>query len=192
MKNLFFILLVLMFFSCKESKHLSDEKVNASEVQDKKSGEVFMVTGKVTQSSSYCGGARPTDEILNNITAPRPMVGTTYYVRKGTTNDVTQKIVMTFSTGTDGSFSFKLPPGEYIIIEANRLDSTYVKSIAKKYEKPTASYTEAKKECLHEWLKGGLFQFKIVDAPVSNIEWNINHSCWTDDPCVHYTGPYPP
>lgn len=192
MKNLIVLIFLVSILSCKDGKHISNEKLNVTEEKDKNSGDVFMVTGKVTQSSSYCGGARPTDEMLNSITAPRPMVGTTYYVRKGTTNDVTQEIVMTFSTGTDGSFSFKLPPGDYIIIDANRLDSSYVKSIAKKYEKPTASYTEAKKDCLNEWLKGGMFQFKIIDAPVSNIEWNINHSCWTDDPCVHYTGPYPP
>jgi hypothetical protein len=42
----------------------------------------YTVSGKVTQSSAYCGGMRPSEEMLNELTKSKPYTGKIFYVKK--------------------------------------------------------------------------------------------------------------
>jgi hypothetical protein len=154
--------------------------------------KLFTITGSVTSSNSYCGGARPTDEMLAQITAERPLPNVTYYIKEGILNDITKNVLMEIKTDNEGKLNFKLPPGDYVIIDAVRRDSVYYHSILKTYSKETESYSAADTACMNQWLNGFLFQFTVKDSDLSNVSWNIHRSCWVDAPCVHYRGPYPP
>src|SRR5687767_12559298 len=46
----------------------------------------FTVSGKVEHTYSYCGGARPSPEMLAEYQTPKPFGGKKFYVRKGKVN----------------------------------------------------------------------------------------------------------
>lgn len=192
--KLIFSLFLFAVISCKAKKTFPRDEhfVSEKEINEISEEKQYSVSGFVTHSNSYCGGARPSDEMLLEITSPKPLANVTYHVRKGILNDVNEKVLLSFTTDSEGKFRFQLPAGDYVIIGSNRLDSVYVKSVFKKFEKETDSYSAADRNCLNKWLSESLFQFKIESDKIENINWDIHQACFTSDPCVHYKGPYPP
>ena len=57
----------------------ADSKINGSSTK-------FLIKGKVTQTWSYCGGAAPTEEILEQCARPQPYNGKVFFLRKGKVN----------------------------------------------------------------------------------------------------------
>lgn len=194
MKNLIIILVVVFLASCKTSK--VDPKENNQEIvsdEEENTGQKkYEMTGFATQSNSYCGGARPTDDVLREITSPKPLANTEFYIREGKENDIKKKIILSFKTDEEGKFLFKLSPGDYIIIGENRKDKKYYNQVLEKHKTASSSYTAMDTICLNNWLKGGLYQLTITDKKLENISWNIHTGCFFSAPCVQYTGPYPP
>lgn len=192
MRILFFILVFIsLFYSCKQKRFL---RYSSSTNQSKESivSDIFLVNGTVTQSFSYCGGMRPTDEDYYEMTRAKPMSGT-FFIRRGLFNDVNEKIIDTIVSDAHGKFSIQLPKGEYCIIGHDRLDSNYVKSILKNHSKPTQYYSAADSNCLYRWLKSPLTYFKLDSVETTSISWDIHHPCsWDDIICVDYFGPLPP
>src|SRR5687767_1074593 len=47
-----------------------------------------IVTVKVTVTTPYCGGPRPTEEVLELTRKPRPLISQTFYVKEGMTNSL--------------------------------------------------------------------------------------------------------
>jgi hypothetical protein len=192
--NVFYFFLIFSVFSCRNIKtfppneHFDAEKETSENLKEK----LFSISGFVTHSSSYCGGARPTNDILMEITSPRPNPNATFYVRRGKFNDISEEVFCTFSTDENGNFSFKLPPGDYVILEKNRVDSLYYKQVVKTYSKESDSYSAVDTSCMNNWLKESLTQISITTKDLENINWNIHKACWTDAPCIQYKGPYTP
>lgn len=196
MKHVIYFQIILLFtgISCRTKKTFpSDVDFETGKGPNEINlNESYSISGTVTHSNSYCGGARPTDEMLKQITAPKPTSNATFYVRKGIQNDPGMEIFQTFKTDENGNFRFELPPGDYVIIEQNRLDSTYYFQILKSYSKETNSYTAADTSCMNDWLKGSLMRISVINKDVQDLNWDTHHGCWTDVPCIHYKGPYPP
>ena len=189
------LIYLILFFSvaCKQKKvSVTDEGILVSPPEAGWEVKMYSVSGNVTQSKSYCGGARPTDAILQEITAPKPLANSIFYIRKGKENNPVSDEYISFKTDENVNFEIKLLPGDYVIIEQNRLDSSYYFSVLKTYSKATDSYSKADTLCMKKWLSGSLTQFTVKDADVKNINWDIHRSCWTDVPCIHYSGPLPP
>lgn len=194
MKNIYLFIFILCIGACKTSKVDADKKNqdDATSLIENGNQEKYEVSGIVTSSRSYCGGARPTDDVLREITSPKPLVSTEFYIRAGKENDITKKIILTFTTDENGKFSFKIPAGDYVIIENNRKDKKYYNEILNKHEKATANYTALDTGCFNTWMKGSLYQFTIIDKKLENITWDMHTRCFFSAPCVQYTGPYPP
>ena len=192
--KIIFTLFLLAVISCKAKKTFPPDEhfVSEKEINEISEEKQYSVSGFVTHSNSYCGGARPTDAILMEITSPKPSPNATFYVRKGKFNDVSEEVFWTFSTDENGHFSFKLPPGDYVILEKNRVDISYYNQVLKTYSKESDSYSAVDTSCLNNWLKGSLAQINITNKDLENVNWNIHQACWTDAPCIHYKGPYPP
>src|SRR4051812_11044433 len=83
---------------------------------------LLTVSGKVTQTSSYCGGARPSEEMMEQYNKPKPYAGKIFYVRKGKENNK-KAVVLKFISDSAGNFSFQLPAGSYCIIQQEQLKS---------------------------------------------------------------------
>jgi hypothetical protein len=48
---------------------------------------------KITQTSSYCGGAAPPRELIEQLNTPVPLAGKVIYLRKGKTNKLCKKTI---------------------------------------------------------------------------------------------------
>lgn len=149
-------------------------------------GNDFTISGLVQQRDSYCQGARPTQQILDQVMAPRPFPDKVFYIRKGKTNTADGEIIQSFTTDKEGLFSIKLPPGTYSIIVEEQLKEIDPKDYEKKNLKVDA-------QCLAEWWKKPFYQLEVKGQDIDSLAFLITHPCYTrtDIPCVNYTGPLP-
>lgn len=155
---------------------------------NKKKTISFNISGKVTQTSTYCGGAEPSEEILAEYSKAKPYNGKTFYVRKGNTNTLKGKIILSFKADENGKFSFQLPPGIYSIIQ-----ETQVKEIKTMDYKKNGSLP-ADPICLKNWWVKPYYILEIKDKDVIDLHFKFHHPCFVsgDIPCIQYTGPMPP
>jgi len=156
--------------------------------QKKKPDVYFMVRGKITQTSDFCGGARPSDEVMQDMQKARLYAGKTLYIRKGKSNDLRQPIVMKFLSDSAGRFTIMLKPGVYSIVQPEQLKKLDMKKI---YSGPNI---EPDMSCLKEWWSKAYFVLEIKDKNIDGLEFNFHHKCFIegDVPCLNYTGPMPP
>lgn len=174
-----FILVVLMFsISCHSSKKGIENK--------SKENNFVTITGKVDQIFNYCGGARPTKELLENFAKPRPFPDKTFYIKEGTTNTEKAKVITSFTTKADGSFSFQLPKGIYSIIVAEQLHPISAKDLENKNQK-------VDEQCLQKWWKTPYSVLEVKDLNNSPLYFLFEHQCRIkqDIPCITYIGPLP-
>ncbi|MBA3683066.1 MAG: prealbumin-like fold domain-containing protein [Bacteroidetes bacterium] len=105
----------------------------------------FNLSGKVTQTSAYCGGAAPSEEMMAEYAKAKPYAGKTFYIRKGNVNSLKKKVILSFKADENGKFSFQLPPGIYSIIQEVQVNKLNVN----KYN--TKGSLHADVECLKKW-----------------------------------------
>ena len=146
------------------------------------------ISGKVTQTSSYCGGAAPSEEMLRQYEQPTPYAGKVFYVRKGNTNDLKQPVVLKFKSDSSGKFSFRLAPGVYSIIQEEQVKALNLKKYVSNSE------VSVDQTCLKTWWKKPYQVLVIKDKEVKDLNFNFYHPCFIsgDIPCMTYTGPMPP
>lgn len=162
--------------------------VFVSQAQTKKTTKYFTVSGQVKISASYCGGAAPSEEMLEELKRERPYIGKTFYVRVGRVNDLKKAIVLKFKTDSSGKFSLKLSPGTYCIIQAEQVNALNYK----KYSS-TSSLT-IDKACLSEWWKKPYRVLEVKDKAISGLHFSFQKRCFIegDLPCLTFNGPFPP
>ena len=150
-------------------------------------GKEYTVSGNVMLTRSYCGGAAPSQEMLDNLRIPIPFEGLKVHARQGTANDLKKPLLRTTTTDANGNYSFKLPAGEYCIIydERAKLPDT------KNFE---ANYLVYDQACFVEWVKACDATVKVTDANVSAPSFTLRQPCMKSyySNCIRYQGPYPP
>jgi len=146
------------------------------------------ITGKITTSGSYCGGMAPSEEMLRNVQATRPMSGFMIYVKKGTENKLSAPILDSTYTNSNGEYSFNLPKGEYVLLQKNQLD----KSIFETYK--SSKWLQVDSECMESWWKKGLISITVENENIDSLNFHFRKRCFVPEyiPCLRYTGPYPP
>jgi len=144
----------------------------------------------ITSTESYCGGARPSDEMLQEIQTPKPYAFKTFYLRKGAQNSKGKVIKVV--TDSAGCFSIKLKPGKYCLLYPTQLkEPDYSKY------KSTENQEYLGKACLRAWWLKGWQIISVKDTADRAISksFNIHFPCFIneiDNPCMQYVGPYPP
>ena len=166
-------------------------KNKTNSVSTKDSSTLYKVTGKVLKIGAYCGGAKPTPEIMEQIQTPKPIPNTTFYIRNDSVNDIDKPIFLEFTTDSLGNFSIELPPGKYSIVNSEKKNAVYTDELKKKYQKETDNYGKIDMECIKEWLKTPDSVLKVKNS-VSNFTVTYYDHCSWYVPCVNYKGPYPP
>ena len=149
--------------------------------------QTFRVSGKVTQSFPYCGGANPPAEVMDNLARPVAYPNKKFYIRAGGINNITAKVVSSFTTDSSGSFSFNIAPGTYSII----LEEQLVQPDVKKYEKQNLRLN---RKCLDQWFIKPYYIIEVKDKDISDLNFHFLHRCFIDSdiPCISYDGPMPP
>jgi len=146
------------------------------------------ISGTITASGSYCGGVAPSNEMLQNAQAKRPMSGFMVYVKKGTENKLMSSIVDSSRTDSNGNYSFDLKPGEYVLLQKEQLNE----DIYKTYE--ASKWLQADVDCMKLWWKKGLSNITVENENINGLNFHSQKRCFVplSIPCLRYSGPYPP
>lgn len=147
---------------------------------------LITISGKITQTSSYCGGAAPSPEMLEEYETPKPYIGKTLYVRKGNRNNLKEKIILSFKADAKGNFSFQLEPGIYSIIVEEQVKTLTIKQ--------TNPGVQADTACLKKWWVKPYHLLNVKENNITGLNFNFHHPCFitSDIPCFQYNGPMPP
>lgn len=147
----------------------------------------YTISGSVKQTSSYCGGARPPQELITRLATPTPYPGKTFYIRAGRVNDVKIKVLTSFTTDKDGNFSINLSAGTYAIL----LKEQVTEMNAADYETKTQAVDI---NCLAEWWQKPYYLLEVKQN-IASLDFVFHHRCFIthdDIPCIRYSGPKPP
>ena len=148
------------------------------------------VSGTVTQTRDYCGGARPPDEILTQLGTPTPVSGKKIYIKAGEVNTFESKVILVLTTDEKGNFKAKLKPGKYLVVDSLKKDLTFYNMLLKTYKTQTESYEPIDPVCLKEWFMKPAGTFEVTGKEAKNISVNFHITC-RDVPCAGFRGPYP-
>ena len=147
----------------------------------------YIIRGSVSQVFPYCGGARPTREILEQMATPMPYPGKTFYIKPGAVNNLELSVITSFTTDSNGNFSIHLPPGIYSIVLKEQLTEIN----AADFETKTVTVN---KECLEAWWKKPYYLLEIKQHDIVLPNFVFHHRCYitNDIPCTSYHGPAAP
>jgi hypothetical protein len=179
-----YVLLSLWVGACSPRPGaVKNEPVPAREASDPQ-----RISGFISQTSSYCGGARPTEEILEEYNRPKPYVGKTLYVTEGEKNHGGNKVVGKVVANDSGYFVITLPPGVYSLVQEEHLKPLDSESYN------AAKLVEADTACLRKWWNAPLAVIRVKNQEVKDVNVNFHHPCFVsgDVPCRRYVGPMPP
>jgi hypothetical protein len=190
------LLICFLFFACSASKKTSGENelmMQRESVKEQFTAKTYKVSGSVMKSGAFCGGARMPNDVLAEITKPKPQAIKKMYVKKGKENIFSEPVFLEFITDSLGKFSISLPPGTYCIIDEFKLNRSNYEEILKKYEKETQYYSAVDPVCLEGWFKMADLLVEVTAADQQNADLIYAGTCsWNAIPCVMYTGPLPP
>ena len=146
------------------------------------------ISGTVTTSGSYCGGVAPSNEMLQDVQATRPMNGFMIYVKKGSENKLSSCIVDSTRTDSNGNYSFDLKPGEYVLLQKEQLN----KHIFEKYKSSKSIQVDL--DCMQLWWKTGLASVTLGTDSLASFNFHFQKRCFVPlgIPCLRYIGHYPP
>jgi hypothetical protein len=146
------------------------------------------VKGKLMQTNSYCGGAKPSEEMLAQIQKPVPYANKVFYVRKGKVNSTKAEVITSFTTDVNGEFSFAITPGTYSIIQEKQLKTLKPADLQSKDNQVVDE------KCMKEWWIKPYYLLEVKTENITIPEWSIHHPCFIkgDIPCISYDGPTPP
>jgi hypothetical protein len=169
-------------FSCKEKKKKTHARYHfAGSLKE------YTVFGKVTQTSPYCGGAKPPKELLDQLATPVAYPNKKFYIRLGKTNNAKASIIKSFTADSAGSFSIRLVPGTYSIILEEQVHKMKASNYTKKYEL-------ADNKCLQEWWAKPYYLLEVKNKNIEELNFVFHHRCYlsSDIPCITYIGPVHP
>ena len=145
------------------------------------------IYGLVTTTSPYCGGARPTDAVVEEMNRPKPYSGKIIYIsRSGEKPDRVTAIKAV--TNDTGYFFIDLGPGRYSFYQEEQLLQIDFSSL----DKP--GMVEADTTCLRIWKTTPLAEITVADTVGAPLKFNFHRPCFIsgDIPCQNYVGPMPP
>ena len=160
-----------------------------TEVKTSSENKPLMVSGKIETSESYCGGAAPPEELLQELQRKKPNSGYKLYIKEGKVNDLKAPIIDSVLTNKDGEFMFNLLPGEYVLLSSNHLNrAVFTRFQDDKYIRINDM------DCLETWWQNGMAKLKLDNQPTDTIYFHLKKECFLPlgIPCLAYNGPVPP
>lgn len=142
------------------------------------------VSGTITQTSDYCGGAAPSEAMLQMLRTPQALEGKKIFVRKGNVNNASKKVLAETVSDANGNFKLELPAGVYCIVFEDK--STDFKSPQNDKHN---TWDEA---CLKAKYAKCEYTFTLKSKSLSGVKINYHKHCSFRNPCSQYSGPTPP
>lgn len=153
----------------------------------------YSVVIELTHTSSYCGGAAPSDELINELNTPVPYANKKLYLKKGSVNTLESKMIKEVVSDSLGRIRLSLIPGKYFLVEEEKKDRKYYDYVMKTYAEQTKEEGPVDKECFDKWFATPELIITAGSKGSSVSKLNIHHECkWSGKPCIPYFGPVPP
>lgn len=149
----------------------------------KKQKRKFLVTGSIMQTASYCGGARPTPEILKKLRTPAGIPFGKLYIKKNFINDQEAAIIDTIQADANGNFSIFLSAGNYCLIEEWKSKPFVLPSNSKYRTVDSACYKNLYQNCD--------FNLSVGNKNITGRKFILHRPCSFNQPCISYNGPLP-
>ncbi len=167
-----------------------DARSLRSPLAGKKPTRRWKVSGKVMQTSEYCGGAQPPEEILEALLKEKPFPNKRLFVRAGTVNKIARPILQSFTTNAEGHFEISLPSGDYCVFEEGKKDQLKIPDFSKENEKlpPAEAYRLTSEECLRTWWHTCDKTLRVKGQSLKGVIIRFHQRC--NPPCVT-GGPQP-
>ncbi len=184
MKKLYLMTLLVLLISIGIYANCATKNVTQIHLPKRSS---FIISGKVSQISAYCGGAKPTQEMLDRLAVPTAYPNKKFYIRKGKVNTLKSKSVTSFTTDSTGAFSISLAPGIHSIIVEEQLNEIKPNDFVNKNQR-------VDEKCLNDWWSKPYYLLEIKNKNIVELNFVFHHQCFitNDIPCIYYTGPLPP
>jgi hypothetical protein len=166
--------------------------VCSQEAVQKQDAKKINVEIRITRTSAYCGGARPSQEVMTELQTPKPYSGKKLYLKKGEKNTFTTKIFMEITSDSAGKVNCQLQPGKYLIVDEFKKDTSYYNRLKKRYSTLTPNYSAIDKLCLKNWYEQPDLVFELKEGEVKDLTINFHKNCtWNEIPCIEFKGPVP-
>jgi len=155
--------------------------------------EKVKVSGTVQITGTYCGGAYPGEQAIQEMKRPKPLPSKKLYLKAGRKNDFSKAVILAFISDSVGRFSISLAPGDYCIVDEVKKNKSNYDSILKKCAKGSSENSSVDKKCLLTWFLTPDAVFTVGKEDLSNVGVMFYDKCsWEKVPCINYTGPLPP
>jgi len=178
MKYTFTLLILLFLISCGTKKNQIEHNVETID-------EAILVTVelKIVIHIPYCGGARPTDDMINRtkpVSASFMIIGDNDFVRKVKSNEL-------------GLIELNLPVGKYHLKELSKM-VPFEEFFANAQQPKDSNIKVGSRECYQRFWDKNVIDFEIPTTTTTVIKANgrLFSDCYTSNPCDTYTGPIRP
>lgn len=164
-----FFLLNLLVFSCSSS-------ITANQ----KAKNLFLVTGSMMQTISYCGGAQPSQQVLDSCNKPRGIPYGKFFLKSGNTNLKGASIIQTINTDINGNFAIYLPTGNYCLVEEWK---------SKPFKLPLNDAKQTiDSTCFLNLYNTCDFKLAIPKKSIHHLIFIFHRNCYYNQPCTSYHG----
>lgn len=148
-----------------------------------------LVRGQVMVVGQYCGGAAPSEEMMEEFRTPRPLADYPVMIHYGSDHRGTHNGRWLLQTDAQGYWEVKLSAGDYCLVAGEKTKSN------PKVPQRQEGYLEVDARCYAEWLETCDQTFHVgFEEMKEDILLTLYAKCFIPgyDPCSQYTGPLPP
>ena len=192
-KYILFILLGLMLFvneTQAQQKKTVKKKHSKHKKKAKKAAPVlptFNLSGQILIVESYCGGAAPSRELLEEVRSPKPCLEKYFFLKKGDANSAKNPVIDVINVDSTGRFSFKLKQGSYCVIQ-----DFQTKPIQLENYKTSNNFDYQGDDCMRKYW-ADCYQTIDLKENINDLIITVYKKCFGNgNPCMIYTGPMPP
>jgi len=156
-----------------------------TQAQTKGRPQFVEIKGLVTQTADYCGGARPNEEILAELSKPKPLANHIIYVKVGRVNESTKPVYRKIRCDENGRFKIQL-----------RVGTTY--SFLDEWKgipflaPANTEFVTWDIACLKERFESPEFVLKVKKKNNPLVSIQLHKPCFYKPYCGQYSGPLPP
>lgn len=167
--------------------------VSAQKRKLRKRVTTTLVTIDLTQTSNWCGGARPSEEMEREFRTPKLYPNCTLFIRRDT-NAISKPVLYKLITNAEGKASIRLTPGKYVVVDIQKKDDSVYTATMEKYKNATETTGPIDSSCYKIFMAEPDF---IINVPKSRprylkVTHNYHKHCnWSGAPCVEFRGHYP-
>ena len=147
----------------------------------------FTLSGQILIVETYCGGAAPSRELLEEIRRPKPCLEKYFFLKKGDANSAKNPVIDVINVDSAGRFSFQLKQGSYCIIQ-----DFQTKPIQLENYKTGNNFEYQGDDCMRKYW-ADCYQTIELKENINDLIITVYKKCFGNgNPCMIYTGPMPP